>query len=511
MNSSANAFHAISHLIPEEIHQGLKSVPMDELCLDNLVRLISGARPSPYSRIDLGAEWLEKQNSIISVLSPLCQSNIKRPLEQPDPDISNKRPRTSPPEIESPTVADAGRSVYSLKPISATAPVRKKIEIDIRESAIVILNSTTQIPEGPPIPLSILRRAFLLPTRGKTKPHWTVVILSSDYQLTTGRGKQSTADEKPQIIFGIDAILAAPLQVTSYDTERKATVTTHAKNEESLPVLRQLFDQLPIPVLEPSPSVFKSAVPGLYKSANPDGVPGIEAYRSTKPGNLWFMREGILWGESKPCKFWPVEDFMGKTEGLKIIGGIGKTCSVILTRISRHTSKAIDGLEDPGEETEFSMVDSKEKEGIKKWVQQHQHSFNTAGDGGSSTERNASEPKVVSTGPLTIHNLGDANDSSDEDFTASTDDDSNLSTSDSDSGDSEGANDDEAEESEGENASTKSGVSGEEGEEELGSEHHPILHLERFPRVSKAAMDMAITMVVDDMVGGNDEEDELID
>jgi len=117
----------------------------------------------------------------------------------------------------------------------------------------------------------------------------------------------------------------------------------------------------------------------------------------------------------------------------------------------------------------------------------------------------------VSTGPLTIHNLGDANDSSDEDFTASTDDDSNLSTSDSDSGDPEGANDDEAEESEGENASTKSGVSDEEGEEELYSEHHPIIHLERFPRVSKAAMDMAITMVVDDMVGGNDEEDELID
>lgn len=510
MNSSANTFHAISHLIPEEIHQGLKSVPIDELSLDNLVRLISGACPSPYSGIDFGAEWSEKQNSIISVLSPLRQSNVKRPLEQPGPDVSNKRPRTSPPEIQSATAADAGRSVYSLKPISATSPVRKKIELDIRESAIVFLNSTTHVPEGLPIPLSILRRAFLLPTRGKTRPHWTVVILSSDYQPTTGRGKQSIADEKPQIIFGIDAILATPLQVTSYDTKGKATVTTHAKNEDSLPVLRQLFKYLPISVLEPSSSVFKSAVPGIFKNANPDGIPSIEAYRSAKPGSLWFMRQGILWGESKPCEFWAVEDLVGKTEGLRIMGGIGKTCSVILTRISRHTSETTDGPEDPGEETEFSMVDSKEKEGIEKWVQQYQHLFSTTGGDGSSTERKASEPKVVSTGPLTIHNLVDANDSSDEDFTVSDNDSSDSSTSDSDSVDFDGVDDDGAEESEGENVSTKSGVSGEEGEE-LGSEHHPILHLERFPRVSKAAMDMAITMVVDDMVGGNDEEDESTD
>jgi len=509
MESSPNMFHAISHLIPEEIHQGLKSIPMDELALDNLVRLISGAGPSPYSGVDLGAEWLERQNSIVSVLSSLGYSNVKRSLEDSESDITNKRLRISPPESQPPTVADIGRSVYSLKPISATAPVRKKIDIDIREGAIVFLNSTTKVQEGPPIPLSILCRAFLLPTRGKTKPHWTVVILSSDYQPITGRGKQSAADEKPQIIFGIDAMLAAPLQVTSYDIGGKATETTHAKNKDSLPVLRQLFNHLPIPVIEPSTSVFKSAVPGLYKGANPDGVPSIVAYRSAKPGSLWFMREGILWGESKPCEFWAVEDLIGKTEGLKIIGGVGKTCSVILTRRSSYPSMG--GPEDPGEETEFSMIDSKEKERIDKWVKQHQHTFGTAG-GSSSPEGRASEPKVTPTGPLTINSLGDASESSDGDFTASSDDDSDSFTNDSDSDNSERVDDDEVEEDEEDNVGTGSGIE-DEREQELGSKHHSLLRLVRLPRMSKAAMDMAITMVVDDIVEGSDEEDadELMD
>ncbi|KAF5353512.1 hypothetical protein D9756_007888 [Leucocoprinus leucothites] len=533
MEPSTNTFHAISPHLPEPVLNGLRSTPVDELALDNLVRLISGAEPSPHSTSDVRAEWSAKQTSIAALLSSFGRSDSKRSREDTEAGTATKRPRLSPPETTSTSesTTDTGRLVYSLQPVSATAPVRKKVEINIRENAIIFLNSATKAPEGPPIPLSILRRAFLLPTRGKTKPHWTVVILSSDYQPITARGKPATAtsDEKPQIIFGVDAKLNAALEVTTYDAEGKSTTTTHARNTESLPILRQFLTQLHIPILEPSLSVFKSAVPGLSKNVNPDGVPGIEAYRSAKPGSLWFMHEGILWGESKPCEFWAVEDLIGKTEGLKIIGGIGKTCSVILTRRSRPPSQDKDAgdkntsegataddepEEDLGEETEFSMVDSKEKEGIDKWVKEHRHIFGTAG-GRTPVEDSSKPEKVVPTGPLTIHSLANEIDSSDdEDFAASSDDDS-AGSGDSNSEDSGDEDEDETSEAEegGEGEDdARSGASDEE-EEGLDFKHHPLLRAGRLPRMSKAAMDVAVGMVVDDMVGSDEEEevDELMD
>ncbi|KXN90410.1 hypothetical protein AN958_04279 [Leucoagaricus sp. SymC.cos] len=481
MEPSSNIFHAISPHLPEKVLQGLRSSPADDLALDNLVRLITGAEPSPHSTPDVREEWAVKQTAVTATLSSFNRSDNKRSLDESESDPANKRPRLSPSEssAQPSTSVDSGRPIYTLFPISATAPVRKKVDINIRENAVVFLNSTTKTADTPPIPLSVLRRAFLLPTRGKTKPHWTVVILSSDSQSATARSKQvkATADEQPQIIFGLDAKLTTALTATSYDAEGKPTTTTHAKNTEALPILREILKQLRIPILEPTPNIFKSAVPGLGRNAISDGVPGVEAYRAAKQGTLWFMREGILWGESKPCEFWSVEDLIGKTEGLKIIGGVGKTCSVILTRRSRSTSQdkdaedknMVEGTtaedepeEDLGEETEFSMVDSKEKDEIEKWVKQHRHMFGIA-EGKTPDEGPVKKEKGVSQGPLTIHQLGEDTDSSDEDFTASSDDESSAER--------------------------------------------------RLPRMSKAVMDMAVGMVIDDVVGGSDEEevDELMD
>lgn len=235
------------------------------------------------------------------------------------------------------------------------------------------------------------------------------------------------------------------------------------------------------------------------------------------------MREGILWGESKPCEFWAVEDLIGKTEGLKIIGGIGKTCSVILTRRSRSTPEDKDGEgkniseeanieapeEDPGEETEFSMVDSKEKEGIEKWAKQHQHLFGTAG--GRTQPEEPKTEKVVPRGPLTIHQIGDETDSTDEDFTASSDDDASGDGSDSDESGGEGEGEEEDDEDgEGEEDAAESAASSEgESEEELDPKHHPLLRAGALPRMSKAVMDMAVGMVMDEVMEGDSDEEEV--
>jgi hypothetical protein len=248
------------------------------------------------------------------------------------------------------------------------------------------------------------------------------------------------------------------------------------------------------------------------------------------------MREGILWGESKPCEFWGVEDLIGRTEGLKIIGGIGKTCSVILTRRSRTAAPApqagdkntsAEGTtaedeleEDLGEETEFSMVDSKEKEGIENWVKQHRHMFGTAGGRVPPQEPTKLE-KLAPVGPLTIHQMADESDLSDEDFAASSsDDDSSEGDLSSEGSGEEGDEGDETEEdSEGNEGRAGSAESGEgdgeeeEEEEELDPKHHPLLRAGRLPKMSKAVMDIAVGMVVDDLVAGDDDDeiDELMD
>jgi hypothetical protein len=57
---------------------------------------------------------------------------------------------------------------------------------------------------------------------------------------------------------------------------------------------------------------------------------------------------------------WAVRDLLTREEGARVVGA-GKTCSVILTRRiqSSHQDKR---NEEKGEETEFGMMDSRERE-----------------------------------------------------------------------------------------------------------------------------------------------------
>jgi hypothetical protein len=525
MDPSTNFFHVISPYLPDRVLQGLRNNPVDEIALDNLVRLIGGAEPSPNSTPDVIGQWAAKRTSVSTLLSSITRSNLndnKRPPENMDTTPASKRPRLSPSETAdlAPDNLTTGRVVFALSPISATAPVRKKIDITIREDCLSFTNPSSKAEEVPSIALSTFRRAFLLPTRGKTKPHWTVVILSSDSQPTVrGKSAKSLNEENPQVIFGLDAKLTNPLKTATYDAEGKPTVTTHAKKADALPILREFLDHLRIPLFEPTPSIFKSAAPSLGKSAVRDGVPGIEAYRSAKAGSLWFMPEGILWGESKPCEFWAVEDLIGKTEGLRILGGTGKTCSVLLTRMpadpspnekKQHETHSDDEAEeDYGEETEFTAVDSKEKTVIENWVQQYRHLFGTAG--GRVPDEGSDKKRFVSNGPLTIHQIGDESDFSDGSFsvssTSSGSSDSSPESNGEEGGDDEnasGGGSDSGCAEEGENE----GGSNEE-EEELDPADHPLLQAGALPRMSKNVMDLAVGMVMSDMMGDDSDEEQV--
>ncbi|OCH90089.1 hypothetical protein OBBRIDRAFT_793629, partial [Obba rivulosa] len=393
--------------------------------------------------------------------------------------------------------------------------------------------------------MTALRRAFLLPTRGKSKPHWSILILPTDAPPTTtakGKGKGKLSDPEasddetqPQIAFGLDAVLAG-LRSTKYDAssdtnEPTGTTTTLSKGSPVLPVLQEFLSHLPIQTLEPSTAVFRSAASGgTAGGSQQEGVAGIEAYRGAKPGTLWFLDEGVLW-DGRPAEFFALRNLARPAvgeggvdiEGVRTISATGRTCSVIMRRIYAPAGIAKDGGgEDQGSEDEedqaidvdFGMVDGREQEGIARWVKRRRHLFGQQGREAQDTS-GAEELKPK--------RQADEDDSEedDSDFVDASSSDGGSATSDSDDGsavqgEDEGEEEASASEQEEETGEPDREEDGDgEEEEELKPEHHPLLRPGAMPRMSRAAMEAVVGMVEADMRGkavpqdAEDSEDEL--
>lgn len=534
--------------LPAEFATRIRSIcatPANETMLENLVRFLVNAEYASDAPEELREQWLAKQIATRAVITSLNSTLTDRKRTREDEGVDSstnsqhsKRQRVSPVVTANgmPTLGsqDPGRPIFAFHSVSTTSPIRKKVDITIHQHAIVFTNASSKAVEGT-VPLSSIKRAFIVPTRGKSKPHWTVILLSGDIpdNPKTKATPGATVSENQQIIFGLDANSATSFSTTSYDANGEPTTTPHPKNTPTLPSIQDFLSKLSIPIVQPSATVFKSACVGVGSSAGTDGIPGVEAYRAAKAGNLWFSKEGILWGESKPCEFWAVGDLIGKSEGVRMVGA-GRTFSLILTRrtmgadaqkskeVGKENDMDVDE-EDLGEETEFGMVDGREREGINEWVRAYRNLFGTNGrpvkqpskeDKGKGKEKATSESskvktKPANTGPITIRSLQEDSDSEDEDFSADISDldgsevmsGEDSSDSDNDGSDEEGSND------EGEVNSNDDGEHDEDDEvEELDPAHHPLLRPGAMPRMSKAALNMAVGIIEDAFTEGGDKQ-----
>ncbi|KAF8882801.1 hypothetical protein BD779DRAFT_903613 [Infundibulicybe gibba] len=90
-------------------------------------------------------------------------------------------------------------------------PSVKKVDIAIHESSIAFINPISRAIEAT-IQLSSMQYAFILPTRGKQKPHWSIILLSSD----TPDQDKSPVPTNSQIIFGVDAATISPMTMSTY-------------------------------------------------------------------------------------------------------------------------------------------------------------------------------------------------------------------------------------------------------------------------------------------------------
>lgn len=465
-------------------------------------------------------EWSRTQPAALKALhDSLATKGAKRPRDNQDIDDANepKRQKTTPDDTDDPPR-------FTLPAVSTTSPIRKKVDVTVHARSIRFTHPSTFALESS-IPLASITRAFLLPTRGKSKGHWTVVLLSTDVPDKV----KTSPPSAQQVIFGLDARSATAFETMSYSSttstpNSSVAVTVVLKGTETATYVRELLSHIPVPLLEPSATVFRSAC-ATAKSG--EGAAGIDAYLSAKSGTLWFFDTGILWGESKPCEFWAVSDLIAK-DGVRLISATGRTCSVILSRkrIETPNCSEMDDDEDAYAgvvETEFSMVDGREQDPIHAWARNRKHLFGkslagcdtspsrAASGGGSGKEvRPSHVPNGTVKGPA-----WDDSDSDDDDFEVASSEDLEHSTTESDSDRSEGgvgSGDENLSQSVGaeESGDEPEEEEEEEEEEELQEARHPLLRPGAMPRMSKAAIDMVVDMVHGDLADdASEEEDEL--
>jgi len=375
---------AVRSFLPEEYTSQLDALPLPtSTFIDTLLRFALGGDCPTDASSATRQTWSHQQASALAALQQLKSPSSKRPRE--DQDSAEDPPEAKKTKLttrSSPESKDDDPPLYTLHSISVTSPLRKKVNITLHKLSIRFINPTTDATEAC-IPLSKLKRAFLLPTRGKSKPHWTALLLSSD---------------TPQIVFGVDAT-PTNLTTTDHSSASGSDATKHPKGTSIIDHLHAFLARLPFPTLEPSASVFRSAMSS--PNVEGGGVAGVDGHRSAKPGTLWFFSEGLLW-DGKPCEFWALSDLVGGSrkgkgkaidvdlggaEGVWTVSATGRTCSVVLRRKvpKQEKEKSSSGDEDMDSEaeeeeeqyadTDIGQVDGKEQEGIARWVKKHRHLF----------------------------------------------------------------------------------------------------------------------------------------
>lgn len=481
------------HLPPAVLSGELSSLasPQSRSAVETLLAFALGG-DCPTHLADMRQEWSRRQCRALTALHGVlgeqaCAKRARDPDSQDTDDALSKRQKIAEEDEDD-------LPLFTIPSISTTSPVRKKVDVTVHARSVRFVNPSTRALDSS-IPLASIKRAFLLPTRGKTRGHWTVILLPSDIP---DKAKASPSSAQ-QVIFGLDALSTATFETTSYasGSSTPTSTTTVSKGEETAASVRRLLSHVPVPLLEPSATVFRSAC-ATPKSG--ERAAGIDAYLGAKSGTLWFFDTGVLWGESKPCEFWAVSDLAAK-DGVRLISATGRTCSVILSRTCA-ADDASDAGGDEVVETVFSMVDGREQDPINAWARNRKHLFGktpvVSSDAASRNQTDTASSGKEARSSQQRHSNGtvrgpawDDSDSDDEDFEVASSEDLGHSGSDSDSseggsgsGGENGSQSEVAEESEEEPE--------EDEEEELQGAHHPL----RLPDA----------MVVDD---ASEEEDEL--
>ncbi|KAH9974600.1 hypothetical protein BGW80DRAFT_148615 [Lactifluus volemus] len=541
--------------------------------LDAALRLATGGPARPDDASHLRDAWPEIQPSVQRALhalhTPTTSSHLTKRRRSSSP---QQRPSTSSSTLHKKPKQDSQKGggkddedgedatdlpQLTVHALSATAPVRHKVDITFHARTLRLAHGGT----GASVTRcerSALTRAFLLPTRARSSGtlQWTLLLLAGDKPPPPTPRGASNREGKSRADSGAGATVRFELACSVPESGAPPRITAHSSSSYPSSLRpstthQALLTLLSATIITPNDNDRL----GLVLTSVERGAPlaGITAFRGVRETSLWFFDAGIL-TDARPAEFWALADLAPGEAGVRVRTATGRTCSVVLTRrasVGANSSEQDDGEEEEGEETEFQMIDGKERERILEWVRRHRDAFgirdDAAAEAGAGSETDAQRVEEVDGGEGNGKVVGGDSDS-DSDFetasstsdggspsgtsssTASGDSDSASEADQEDDDDDEEEDEDEEKEGSRQNVSqrvVKNNVESEDDEEvvDLDPKHHPLLRAMPNLKMSRAAVDAAVGLVMDDLVGqtsggpgpplasaqddGEDEEDEL--
>ena len=275
-------------------------------------------------------------------------------------------------DIASPVIA------FECPDVSVQIPARKKLRIqivgdagDAQRNELRLLNPTTNEIEYA-VAAQNIDQVFCLPVPDKQQRQSYIAIFAKPGAIGV---------EPEQILF--------TLTETSPPTLASSTLDTVTADDTYVTATQQAFTRLlqhyGKSVTVPSASEFASARPqshrkgekGYHVNAHRGSKEGIRSPHSfSKPyttnirsGYLFFLPTGILFGFKKPLAFYPFHII----ESISYTSVLQRTFNLVIA--SRDNSAASSGAGEAGEaevkETEFSMLDQEDFQGIDEYVKRH--------------------------------------------------------------------------------------------------------------------------------------------
>jgi hypothetical protein len=221
---------ALLAVIPHDsIPQGIASSSRDTHAssrpypkfIDTVLRLVSGGPSRPDDAPPLRDAWPELQASVQRALHALhpSTSTTATTTSHPAPQLPTTKRKQSPSSSPATTSkkpkrddadaaadddhddandADDDAPQLTLHALSATAPVRHKVDITLHARTLRLAHSTTGAPVAR-CARTALRRAFLLPTRARSSGalQCTALLLAGDKPAPAGRGAKAKAAPAP--------------------------------------------------------------------------------------------------------------------------------------------------------------------------------------------------------------------------------------------------------------------------------------------------------------------------
>ena len=507
--------------------------------IDTALRLASGGPAHPDDAPQTRDAWLEIQTSLQRSLHVLHPSSSQQPAKRKHSPSSSLPNTINDNNSKKPKYEDGGEDdkddapQLTLHAISATAPVRHKVDITSHARTLRLAHSTTGAPTAR-CARSALTRVFLLPTRARSSGalQWTALLLAGDKPAPPaprGGGAGGKAAKAKATTATVRFELACSVPDSSNPTTiPRMTVHTHTPSSSSTSTSKVTSAREAIFTLLSTISGNSTPV-ALTTVERGAPLAGITAFRGVRETSLWFFDDdgantnavgaaGIL-ADGRPAEFWALEDLARGEAGVRVRTATGRTCSVVLMRRRDDgTGEHDEEEEEEGEETEFQMIDGKERERILEWVRRHRGAFGIAKKirGEDDDEARVPLPPRGAANGKEDDGGGDPDSDSDSDFEESEESDGGSPSSRSGSDVSEDER--RSEGGSGSESGNESGGEEDEGDEDGGDgddeeiamdlddpdpdpKHHPLLRAGALPKMSRAAMDTAVGLVVGDLVG----------